>query len=355
MSTIFDITNYGAVGDGVTDCTAAIQAAMDAAAQCMGEILVPPGTYMTGKLKMGPKTKLTGTSTWAFGPYGGSIFMLNDPHVDCMIDITGAFGCQIHGMNLHGNSLGEGIHGIKLYWPKYNGGSSEDTPTIDDCKVGHFTGDGLHFEHVWCFSVRHSQMYHNAGAGLYIDGWDAFILDNWFSGNGNCGILGGPVVASITATGNRVEWNRNAGFAFQRGDSVNITGNFFDRSYGPALRLGYNDGIFRDATITGNIFRRSGKPEEGCIKVPYDSCHVQLGGVENTVIQGNTFKYGRDDNGKGVYSPNYSVVAEKCDYVIIKDNTMHGGALVENIIYDGQGHNVVTGNLGEAMPAPQDE
>lgn len=354
MSTIFNILDFGAVGDGVTDSTKAIQAALDAAAECMGEVIAPPGVYMTGRLKMGPKTKLSGSAAWAFGPYGGTIFKLNTADTDCMIDISGAFGCQIHGMNLMGDELGENIHGVKLYWPVYNGGSSEDTPTIDDCKIGHFTGDGLHLEHVWCFSVRHSQMYHNRGAGLYIDGWDAFIVDNWFSGNRGGGILGGPVVASVTATGNRVEWNAFAGFAFKNGDSLNITGNFFDRSMGPALRLGYDGGIFRDTTVTGNIFRRSGKPDLGDIRTPYDSSHVWLAGAENTTIVGNTFKYGRDDNGKGIYSPNYSVIVENSDYIIVKDNTMHRGCLEENIIYDGKGEVVIEGNIGKAMPAPQD-
>ena len=38
----FDITAYGAVGDGKTDCTAAIQKAMDDAAAVEGTVLVPP-------------------------------------------------------------------------------------------------------------------------------------------------------------------------------------------------------------------------------------------------------------------------------------------------------------------------
>lgn len=45
-----------------------------------------------------------------------------------MIDITGAFGCAIRGMCLCGNQLGENIHGIKLYWDKYNGGSGVLSP-----------------------------------------------------------------------------------------------------------------------------------------------------------------------------------------------------------------------------------
>ena len=53
MKNVFDITAYGAVGDGVTDNTAAIQAALDDAAKCRGVVQVPPGNYLTGKLTMG--------------------------------------------------------------------------------------------------------------------------------------------------------------------------------------------------------------------------------------------------------------------------------------------------------------
>jgi hypothetical protein len=50
-----------------------------------------------------------------------------------------------------------------------------NTRTIDDCRIGHFTGNGVHLEHIWCFSLRHSMLHNNRGTGLYIDGWDAFI------------------------------------------------------------------------------------------------------------------------------------------------------------------------------------
>jgi len=48
---IHDITDFGAVGDGVTLNTAAIQAALDAAGETRGgTVFVPPGTFRTGTI-----------------------------------------------------------------------------------------------------------------------------------------------------------------------------------------------------------------------------------------------------------------------------------------------------------------
>ncbi len=346
MTTIFNILDFGAIPDATTDCTAAIQAALDKAAACMGEVIVPPGIYMTGRLKMGPQTKLSGTAAWLFGGYGGSIFRLNTADTDCMIDISGAFGCQIHGMNLEGCRLGENIHGVKLYWPVYNGGSKEDTPTIDDCKIGHFTGDGVHLEHIWCFSVRHSMLCFNKRAGLFMDGWDGFIIDNWFSGNGGGGLLGGNTTASVTCTGNRVEWNRVGGFVIPAGNTMNITGNYFDRSGGPALKLGSENGSMEALTITGNLINRSGKPGSG-LDTPEENSHVYMRRCTNVTFTGNTLRLGRDDGGQGTWSPDIDLVVENCDYCVFANNAMHHGAISENIRWDGRGNCRFDGNLGE--------
>lgn len=96
---------------------------------------------------------------------GASAFILTNEDAECLLDISGAFGCKISGMSFNGKRLGKNIHGIRLQWPIANGGGQEDTPNIDDCRISLFTGDGLHFDHVWCFSVRRSLIITNGGAG----------------------------------------------------------------------------------------------------------------------------------------------------------------------------------------------
>ena len=47
------ITEYGAVADGVTNCAAAIQAAVDAAAQAGGgRVMVPAGRFLRGSVML---------------------------------------------------------------------------------------------------------------------------------------------------------------------------------------------------------------------------------------------------------------------------------------------------------------
>ena len=67
MEKIFDITKFGAVGDGISDSTEAIQKALDEASTCMGSVIVPPGKYMVSNLRMyGQGVSLVGTSESSF-------------------------------------------------------------------------------------------------------------------------------------------------------------------------------------------------------------------------------------------------------------------------------------------------
>lgn len=337
MINVFDITEFGAVGDGICDCTQAIQTALDEAAKCRGKVIVPSGKYLTGKLNMsGSMVTLEGSSAWAFRE-NASTLILKDDISDCLLDITGAFGCCIKGIGLEGSKIGKNIHGIKLYWSEYNGGGSEDTPTIDNCRISGFSGDGVHLEHIWCFSVRHSMLAFNMGAGLFIDGWDGFLLDNWFTFNQKGG-LNGKVASSLTCTGNRVEWNRKGGFILPKGDSYNITGNFFDRTYGPALIMGGDDknSCVDAVAVTGNIFRRNGASDKNeSLESPDMSTHISMKNCTNITVTGNTMRTGIGDNGLGNESPDYAFILTDCKNCIIENNVVGTGALKKSFIFNG--------------------
>lgn len=57
-SATFNITNYGAIGDGVATNTTAIQSAIDAAAVSGGIVEVPAGIFLSGPLKLSSQVNL---------------------------------------------------------------------------------------------------------------------------------------------------------------------------------------------------------------------------------------------------------------------------------------------------------
>ena len=147
-------------------------------------------------------------------------------------------------------------------------GWQEDTPQIDHCRIEKFSGDAIHFERIWCFFVRHCHLFACGGSGIVVQGWDGFIPDNRLSGNGGAGFRTLHENASVTLTGNRVEWNRKGGICVYGGIKYNITGNYVDRSGNSGLEMV----DCSDIAVTGNVIYRSGKPEWNDPEKSF-SCH----------------------------------------------------------------------------------
>ena len=182
---------------------------------------------------------------------------------------------------------------------------------------------------------------------MYVRGWDGFIMDNWFSGNRGTGFAATEENASNTLTGNRIEWNQSGGIVTHGGNNYNITGNYIDRSGGPAIYLLSNS---HDFAITGNMIYRSGKPE-WTVAEDIASTHIRFENCSGIVFTGNSLRAGRDDDGQGKYSPANSIVYGGLKNSIIKDNTMHNGSL-KNLLLDlgGHGENVIVkDNVGQLL------
>jgi hypothetical protein len=343
---LINICSFGAKGDGSTDDTAAIQKAIDEAAKTGATVLIPPGTFLTSTLKMFPHVGMLGYPTWSYRDNGGSILRLNNENAKCLIDITSAFGVTLSGLCLDGARIGKDIHGVFLDKPDY--GTQEDTPLIERCKISRFTGDAVRLSRIWCFRVRSCMLSGCGGNGLYVRGWDGFIMDNWFSGNRGMGFAALEENASNTLTGNRIEWNRSGGIAVHGGNNYNITGNYIDRSGGPAICLLDNT---HDFAVTGNMIYRSGKPEWTSTENNKVSTHIQFENCSGIVFTGNSLRAGRDDGGKGIFSPLNAIVYGGLKNSIIKDNSMNDGAL-KNLLLDlgGHGENVIVkDNVGQLM------
>ena len=75
MNTIFNIIDYGAIGDGKTINTKSIQKAIDEASLCEGKVIIPPGKYLTGPLKLkGKGITLEGSASWSYRSEGCMLY-----------------------------------------------------------------------------------------------------------------------------------------------------------------------------------------------------------------------------------------------------------------------------------------
>ena len=348
MTNVFDVCDYGAVGDGVTDSTAAFQKAIDLAGEVHGAVMVPPGMYLCSTLYMKADISMCGFSGWGYRETGGSVIKLSDEKAHCLIDMSGAFGARLRDLQLLGNhAMGENIHGVYIRWEdqvsRLNDdpvrednalpedcqiGFREDSVTIESCHIKNFSGNAIHLEKIWGFTVRNCMLIANGGSAIYINGWDGWICDCIMHTNHGAGVYADNRCAAVTMTGNRIEWNRNGGINLVNASLLNITGNYFDRAYGPAVTLIGKAEPCYNITATGNIFYRSGKYMPSFENNKYENCHIYLDCGNNLTISGNTFLHGKDDFGEGGYSPDYCVVMKDIESSVISNNTMKGGALV---------------------------
>jgi hypothetical protein len=342
----FNVRDFGAKGDGKASDTAALQKALDAAGAVSGTVWFPAGEYLCRDLKVPPHVCLLADPVWIYrNEKAGACLVQESDDASCVLDVTNGFGSHLCGLTLVGRrSSPKPAHGIFLnnasaYSPK------ENTIVIDDCKVSGFSGCGVKLLRIWLFIIRHSMFGGNAGSGVEITGWDGFVLDNQFSGNGGCGFDCKEVGATVMFSSNRVEWNHSAGLHIPSGDAWNVTGNCFDRNGGPAIAAERVSA----SSITGNVFRRCGASGKG-MPDGEPSCQLRLEACSGLTVTGNTGLAGIDDGGKGILTPQTGIVLKGMKCSIVALNTFSRG-YTEKMIVDLGGNAedfILKDNVGSA-------
>ena len=348
-SGLLDARSFGAAGDGKTDDTAALQKALDAAGIASSGVFLQPGIYLTRELRIRSGTALVGVPAWNYSNGGGSVLKLTGASSACLLNLTEARGATIDGLSLDGGFLGSGVHGIFTNRAKW--GEHEDGFRIERCQIARFTGDGMRLDCVWCFSVRHCELAYNHGDGMSVRGWDGFILDNWLSGNRGAGYAARRENASITFTGNRIEWNGLENFVIVGGDGYQINNNFFDRAGTVGIAIRKSNWGPAQISISGNLIKRSGKYAD---PNTHDSVQVLLENAKGVSFVGNTIWAGRDDGNKGEWSPSYGIVYQGLENCVLRDNVLHDGALRQLLVdLGGHGPGVIVGDNPGSLLAPR--
>lgn len=105
---------YGAVGNGVANDTAAIQAAVNAAAAVRGTVLIPPGTYMVTSVRLAPGITVSGYGATlkrpANQPNWTRTLVMPESGTGSWSGATDSEMLTIEGLTLDGNSANQGAY-----------------------------------------------------------------------------------------------------------------------------------------------------------------------------------------------------------------------------------------------------
>lgn len=376
---------HGAVGDGSTDDTAALQAALDATPPG-GVCHLPPGVYRTSSaLVVPPQVTLEGT-------HGASLTYDTSPGLPCVIsplpddDWDGEPAVlrllnQTEG-DYSAASVGQRIRHLTI------DGSDNDTAGMLGIDVYGFVREAV-FEHVTVrnmvsdgFACRAYPPYtgdaaapqslrfldcvadNNGAGGFVLAGPDCYLQGCNAQGSGYCGFIV-QYAPNTQLVGCRSEWSGNHNYL--------VTGDFGDgQGAGGVLMSGCTsdranfNGLLINSTgtsahnITGCSFRRDGS-NGGAGGGNYAAVQV-VGATTPVQIDGLTVFPGVNDDGGGTNSPQFGIRAGTSTHVRVGSGYIHADqAAVEDLgtnTYFGVAPTVGTATGTTAAPvrtAPRDE
>ncbi len=346
-----NIRDFGAVGDGVTDDTPALQQAMKQAREGNGVVYFPTGTYAIHPVQVPSHITLKGDSNWAYENKGGKdpdfrgLTTLKALSADgqALLDCFDTRGTRIIGLTLDGNRQGKGFHGI---YARHTG--CELHLVVEDCRINHFSGSGIRLEKAWVFAIRRCLIMRNGGHGIdCTGGYDGWVIDTMLTANKGAGFYARGEApegmseeekkdiaffgsASVMLTASRIEWNQGGGVMINGANSMQINGCSIDHNFGPGVMMMDST----SNTITGSKIRTNGVDQEGEM-----SCQIRLEDCRGTVVTGNTL-WGWFDRGEHDYNkadPLYGIIVKNLAGSVISQNAMFESSSREGVLDHG-GH-----------------
>lgn len=326
---VFNVKAYGAVGDGVTDDTVAIQAALDAAAAAQrGKVLIPAGQYVvTSQLSVttSGRIKIEGDGTAAS-------IMLNQitgAAADAMLAIDGLYNFfVIEGLEIRGNGLtGDSGNGNALSFINTDGGAGVTTfgpqqVVIRDCFITAHRGTG----------GDHSGAS-IPSCGVYMYAGTVFHMDN--------------VTISSCATGLRAETYEKAYFHHVTIDACDKNGVYLDTCASHSFVSCVLNGSGSGGATDGLVFTKN------CETITFVGCRLKNGKPYLVNLEGTTFANGnisfvgcdfRQLDGTN-YGHTAITVASSCQNFAVRDSLFE----FESAITDAVGVDFTQGAGGYSL------
>jgi len=208
------VKDFGAVGDGVTDDTAAIQAAIDTG----DSVVVPKGTYLisTGLTMVTEGQILSGVGQQSVITTASAIIML---------EMKTSRYQRIKQIRFNGNS--QATYGVKLNYPKCGISDAQ----VDSCALAN-----VWMSHFSTFIDQNSRIISSDGIGVLVqDGTgqvnDIHIRDSIVSGNATYGIrIASPNRDGFYISGLNME-NNSSSAGYAHISSVYVSGIFISDMY----------------------------------------------------------------------------------------------------------------------------
>jgi len=285
------VANYGAVGDGVTNDSAAFNLCLTHNTVCWVD---PAKVYAVGNVQMKNGNRLIGLGVVQYGDQTASTTATRPVLVAVagatdVLDVSAVNGgAAIDGLFIDCNATGaNGISGGSFQL------SVQDT-TVVRCAAG--LGDTAGTTYTTEAHVSNSTFGGNA-RGIS-NPLDSFFVNVDLANNTGDGIyLGGGANANTIVNG-RFEWNQGYGIQSYGGTFGNsISNSIFDRNYKAGLRLDGVTGI----SISNSVFYRNGRNNTASDQ----NAQIYMSGSKNVSITGGSSAVGRDDGGTGTYTPAY--------------------------------------------------